>query len=86
MCPEQSTPLITARSGLTSNSLIISTREEAQVCDELALQSDYQVQIKICPLWLCCASKMLHRLKYCNMGLQVTSLTHVYTEFLVETM
>lgn len=46
MCPEQSTPLITARSGLTSNSLIISTREEAQVCDELALQSDYQIQIK----------------------------------------
>ena len=51
MCPEQSTPLITAHSGLTSNSLIIfieggSAKVCVCVCDELELQSDYQVQIK----------------------------------------
>lgn len=49
MCPEQSTPLITAHSGLTSNSLIIFIEggsAKVCVCDELELQSDYQVQIK----------------------------------------
>lgn len=52
MCPEQSTPLIMARSGLTSNSLIIfNERGRASVCVrmcvcELELQSDFQVQIK----------------------------------------
>ena len=65
MCPEQSTPLITAHSSLTSNSLIISNEERSASVWRVGATKWLPSSNKICPLWLDYASKMLQRLKYC---------------------
>lgn len=63
MCPEQSTPLITARSGLTSKSLIIFNEGGSLSVWRVGATKWLASSNKICTLWLCYASKILLRLK-----------------------
>lgn len=65
MSPEQSTSLITAHIGLTSNSFIIFNEWESASAWQVGVTKWLPSSNKICTLWLLYASKMLQRLKCC---------------------